>query len=333
MRRLFLLSLLPVLLAAQEPATRPLALPEAENQYLEAWDARDSDQAIPLPKVARKDRFALQWLASAASQVLPANPFPRGVKAWKEAEAVRRFLGAPAPLWAEHLRSTPMTLGGSYLALWRWGKPRVRDGRLDGNLRKAWEDKLLKGDGPAVVRDLALRHALCFALAEADLERFSQLKDRLEDAFPDIFPEFQSAFSILGVPAPTVHVWILPGMKSVDLSLSQLGGHHVRIQPDPGGNLPELPADTAWVVPTRDGSQPVASSYLEGTSLAEAEALVPRLEAAQRMAYLAPVRSAFEIYALMYFPIQIDLDTQGNVQRILMGDAALAKRFQPMPTP
>ena len=33
-----------------------------------------------------------------------------------------------------------------------------------------------------------------------------------------------------------------------------------------------------------------------------------------------------EAYALMYFPLQIDLDAKGNVLRIRMGDAALAKR-------
>jgi hypothetical protein len=333
MRRLFLLILFPAFLTAQDPALKPLSLSEAESRYLEAWDVREGNQAIPVPKVARPDHSSLQWLVSAANQSLPANPFPRGNQDWQEAEAVRRFLQAPPERSDEELKTLPMTLSGSYVALWRWGQPRARAGHLTNAQRRAWEDKLLGGSGPSVMRDLALRHALCFALAEADLERFAHLKDGLEEAFPETFPNFQSAFSLLGAPAPTVHLWTLPGKESVDLALNRLGGTHVRIAPAPDRGLLELPSDTAWVIPTRDGSQPNASSYLEGSSLQEADALVPRLKARQRSAYLAPVQSVFETYALMYFPIQIDLDPQGNILTIRMGDAALAKQLQPIPAP
>lgn len=311
----------PVALVAQ--TVQPIPLAEAEMRYLQAWDLRERDEAIPIPVVARKDQPRMRWLAAAASQGLPPDPFPKGGADWREAEAVRRFLRAPSEAGLETL---PLTLSGSYLALWRWGQLRVRDGSLDKPLRMQWEDRLLGGNGPAVVRDSALRHALCFALDEADGDRFTRLKERLEEDFPEFFPPFQNAFSLLGSPAPVLRLWALPGMEAVELALGELGGAKVRLEPDPGNGLPELPPDTVWVVPTRDGSLPDSASYLEGASLEEARLLAPRLEAAKRTAYLAPSRTVFEKYALMYFPLQIDLDGQGTIRRIRMGDAALAKR-------
>lgn len=321
MRLPCLILTVPIALVAQ--TLQPIPLAEAEMQYLQAWDSREREESIPIPAVARKHRSTMRWLAAAADQELPANPFTRGSGDWREAEAVRGFLRAPS---ASGLRTLPLTLGGSYLALWRWGQPRVRDGRLDKPLRMQWEDRLLGGNGPGVVRDLALRHALCFALDEGDGDRFAGLKERLEEDFPGFFTPFQNAFSLLGSPAPVLRLWTLPQMEAVDLPLGEMGGAKVRMEPDPGNGLPELPPDTVWVVPTRDGSLPDSASYLEGASLDEARRLAPRLEAAKRIAYLAPTRTMFENYALMYFPLQIDLDGQGNVLRIRMGDAALAKR-------
>lgn len=331
MRPSMLLSLAPALAIlavgsayAQDMDTGPLSLSHAENQYLEAWDIREGDGPITLPPVAAKDRAAMQWLAAATRETLPNNPFPRGGRSWKEAEAVRRFVGAAAKPIEGALQALTLTHGGSYVALWRWGQLKVRKGELTQTLRHRWEERLLDPVSPPVIRDSAMRHAFCFALAEADSERFAALKEKYEDDFGTLFPLFQSAFSLLGTPAPVVHLWRLPDLTSVDLPLSELGGRHVRFQPDPGKGLPALPPDTAWVVPTRDGSQPEASTYLEGASLFEARQLIPRLEAAGRTAYLAPVRKVFETYALMYFPIQIELDDQGNITRIRMGDAALA---------
>jgi hypothetical protein len=324
MRLPCLMPFVPMLLVAQVAV--PIPLPEAEAQYLQAWDYREGTEAIAVPLVARKDQPNLRWLVAAANEPLPVNPFSKGGQAWREAERLRHFLQEPPEGWAQDLKTLPLTLNGSYLALWRWGQPRVREGRLDKPLRLQWEDRLLERKGPPVVRDSALRHALCFALAEADGERFAQLKDRLEEDFPDLFPRFQNAFSLLGAPAPVVQLWSLPDLEAMDRSLGKLGGLKVNLVPDPGTGLPEMPPDTVWVVPTREGSQPRASSYLEGASLEEAKRLIPRLEAAQRRAYLAPVRAAFEAYALMYFPLQIELDAEGKVLRIRMGDAALTKQ-------
>lgn len=326
MRPQFLSPLLAVSLAAQSLAGQaPVQpLPEAVDQYLDAWDLREGNRPLPVPVVARGDRAALKWLVAAANQALPANPFPSGSPAWREAEDIRRLLLAPKNAWAKSLKERPFVESGSFLALWRWGQPKARNGNLERPLRHLWEDRLLEAGSPGVVRGLALRHAFCFALAEGDTERFSTLKDRHEDDFKDLFPGFQRAFALLGAPAPVVHLWSLPGLTSVDLPLSSLGGRRLRFEMDPGKDLPVLPPGTVWIVPTTEGRQPDASSYLEGSSLEEAKRLVPRLQAAGRTAFLAPSRSVFEAYALMYFPIQIELDEAGNIRRILMGDAARA---------
>jgi len=184
-----------------------------------------------------------------------------------------------------------------------------------------------------VVQDSALRHALCFALDEGDGERFARLKERHEETFPEVIPKFQNAFALLGAPAPVVPLWSLPGLEPLTVSLGSLGGTRVRMEADPGKGLPALAPGTVWVVPTRRGSQPAGSSTLEGDSLAEAERLVPRLAGTGRTAYLAPVRAMFETFALMYFPIEFELDPRGWITRIRMGDAALAKRAQPRPAP
>lgn len=319
--------LLPLLLAVQPllGQSEPQPLREAVDQFLNAWDMREGDQPLKVPAVARRDRPAMQWLAAAANLKLPGNPFPKGSPSWREAEDVRRFLQAPKDRWEKDLAALPFVESGSFLALWRWGQPKARTGALDRSQRQLWEDRLLEAGSPSVVRALALRHAFCFALAEGDGERFAALKDQAEDDFKDLFPSFQRAFALLGAPAPVVHLWTLPELKSVDLPLSGLGGTRLRFEMDSGKGLPVLSPGTVWIVPTLEGSQPNASSYLEGDSLAEAKRLVPRLQAANRTAFLAPSRSVFETYALMYFPIQIDLDEAGTIRRILMGDAALAR--------
>ncbi len=324
MRRSCFMLFVPMVLVAQEVPVLPLA--EAEATYLQALDEREGAGPVPLPAVAPPDQAALRWLSAAAEQDLPANPFPAGGAAWREAEGVRRLLRAAPHEWGKSLKTLPVTLGGSYLALWRWGQGKVREGRMGKALRILWEDRLLAEGGPGMVRSSALRHALCFALAEADLERFGRLKEWQEDAWSDFFTRFQNAFSLLGSPAPVVRLWSLPRMEPADVSLAELGGLQVRLEPDPGAALPDLPPGTAWIVPTRDGVQPEESSYLEGVSLEEARSLAARLEAAGRTAYLAPTRSVLEAYALMFFPARIVLDRQGRIKSIRMGDAALAVR-------
>lgn len=334
MRRLPLLPMLSVLAVSLAAAPPSLPLAQAETRLLEAYDNRESDERIPIPPVDRKNRAAIHWLGAAANTTVPGNPFPKGGRLWREAEAVRDLLNSSPDHWVESLRALPLSQGGSYLALWRWGQVRVRDGRMDKALRVQWEDKLLEGKGPGIVRDYALRHALCFALADADEARFAQLKDSADEDAADPVQKFQRAFALLGSPSPVLHLWRLPELKSVDLPLDQLGGLHVVIQADPGQGLPDLPVDTAWVVPTREGAQPPDFPDLVGSSLEEARQLIPRLNESRRHAYLAPVRSVLEKYALMYFPIFIDLGVDGAIRRICMGDAALARKpDQPKPTP
>jgi hypothetical protein len=325
MRPQILLSMFMAFLVFHPLLSQPLPLREAEDRYLDAWDLQEGNALLQVPSVSSRDRATLKWLVAAANQSLPANPFPKGSSSWQEADRLRRFLRVPREGWSRDLAKLHLSLSGSYLALWRWGQPKTRSGALDRSLRQAWEDRLLEGSAPVVVKGLAFRHALCFALAEGDVDRFTGLKARFEEDSLDYLLAFQKAFSLLGAAAPVVRLWKLPAMEPVDLSLGQLGGRSLRFEMDPGTGLPAFPAGTVWVVPTSEGSLPEASLYLEGDSLEEAERLVPRLQAAGRIAYLAPSRSVLEAYALMYFPLQMDLDEQGTVIGIRMGDAALAK--------
>jgi len=306
-------------------AAPPRPLQEAEAGYFEAYDTSDDAAVLEIPKVAPRDRPVMQWLAAAASQDMPRNPFRKGSKAWTEAESLRRLLASSPGAWAGAIESQSLTMSGSCLAFWRWGRLCARDGRMGKDLRHRWEDKLLASRPPDVLMGYALRHALCFALYEADEDRYSKLKEAWSGYAPDVFVGFQRAFALLSVPSPSFSLWKLPEIVPADLSLSELGTKRVWISADPSVGLPDLPPDTTWIVPTEKGLQPEGSISLVEPDLIQARRLSAKLTAAKRVAYLAPVRKPFETYALMYFPILIELDAAGIIRKIQMGDAALVK--------
>lgn len=306
-------------------AAPPKSLPEAETSFLEAYDAQEDARDLKAPMVALADRSALKWLVESATKAIPTNPFRRGSAPWREAESLRHLSALPTDSWLKAIESQPLTLRGSRLGLWRWGQSRVRDGRMGAGLRRQWEDKLLASGTSDLLFEYALRHALCFALAEADEVRFAQLKERWSAPAPDIFLDFQRAFALLGSPSPLFTLWKLPDMTTGDFSLHALGTHRIWIAADSGKGLPELPADAIWIMPTKQGLQPEGQNTLLEPELSEARSLAARLQEAKREAYLAPVRKPFETYALMYFPILIELDAEGSIRKIRMGDAALAK--------
>jgi hypothetical protein len=181
-----------------------------------------------------------------------------------------------------------------------------------------------------MIQGFALRHALSFALAEADEPRFAQIKERWSDLDGSQVMAFQRAFSLLGSASPRFRVWRLPDLRPDDLSLSEMGGRTIWMAADSGQGLPELESDTVWLVPTREGSQPEGEDSLVEPGLTEGKSLSNRLQAAGRKAFLAPVRAPFERCALMYFPIRIELTSSGDIRSIRMGEAALAT---PAPLP
>jgi len=296
----------------------------AEAAVLDEYDLRGGDGEFKLPLVRPGDRPALKWLIAVASSVDPANPFPKRGRDWKEAEAIRGLWAAAPEEWPRLIAAQTLVLNGSKLAFWRWGQQQVRNHRMGPELRRTWEDHLLAAPRVPMVFGYALRHALSFALAEADESRLGVLKDRWSEEDPDQFLAFQRAFALLGAPSPRFRIWRLPDIRPDDLTFSEMGGRVLWIAEDSGKTLPELGEGTTWIVPTADGSQPEGSDSLEGPTQRQAENLTQRLQAVGRKAFLAPVREPFVKCALMYFPIRVELAEGGTIRSILMGDAALA---------
>jgi hypothetical protein len=296
--------------------------PDAESALLEAYDWGRPLPAAPKLKGPRGLEY--QWLRAAATfdpdHGLPANPFATGRKR-SEAEALQHLFRGPADRTGAALRALPLHESGTALALWRWGQLQVRKGRFDPTLRRAWEDRLL-GAGPALTRGYALRHALCWALAEGDEARLSSIRSAAGATSEETLKGFQRLFGLLGGPAPVLRLWTLPGLDYRDLRLDQMGGLRTWICPLENGPLPELPTGTSWIIPSASASLGERDASLSEPLLKEGQALAERLQAAGRFAFFAPSQTAFESLGLAWFPILIELDGKGDIRTIRMGDAA-----------
>jgi hypothetical protein len=265
-----------------------------------------------------------QWLQATATfdpaQGLPISPFATG-QGRREAEAFRRLLKAPKDQLSGALQTLPLRETGTALGLWRWGQRQVRTGTFDPTLRRIWEDRLLTA-GPALTRGYALRHALCWALAEQDEGRFTTVRAKTNEDAEDTLKGFQRLFGLLGGPAPVLRLWSLPELEYRDLSLGQMGATRAWIRPAEDGPLPETPAGTAWIIPSANGNLDERDASLSESLLAEGQALAARFRSTGRSALFAPSRPAFERLGLAWFPILIELDGQGAIHAIRMGDAA-----------
>jgi hypothetical protein len=295
---------------------------EAENALLEAFDLGAPLPATPaLPGEAA---LQYQWLRAAATfdlaQATPDSPFAGG-RPGQEAEALRRLLRLPKDHLKGALKALPLQQTGTALALWRWGQFRVRAGALDASTRRLWEDRLLSA-GPGLTRGYALRHALCWALAERNVARFSTLKARSGEEGAETVAGFQRLIGLLGSSSPVLRFWTLPGLDYRDLRLDELGAPRVWIRPAEDAPFPELPKGTAWVIPSASGSLDERDASLTGATLNEGQSLSSRLRLDGRTAFFAPSRAAFLQVGLAWFPILIDLDAKGHLRSIRMGDAA-----------
>lgn len=299
-------------------AAPPAPLHVAATQLLEAYD---SGAELPRPEVRRSDRPSLEWLRAALEDKTPSNPFPKGTREYREAEALLK-LQAQDPAHAAFQALRP-TLIGTQARLWNWGKQAVRLGHWSQAHRQAWENRMLLPDVHPTLRGWAIRHALCFALAEADEARLTSLREQHGEDLPGFFQTFQRAFGLLGGPAPRFDLWSVPDLKPVDPALSELGA---RIWVAPF-ELPP-PFDAAWIIPASASDLPVYASRLDGESLAEAVRTADQFRAAFRTGHFAASRAPWEERALAYFPIEIRFDESKRVKSIRMGDAAQAR-----PTP
>ena len=295
---------------------------EDELALLEAFDWGRS--LPPEPRLKGPAVLDCRWLRAAATfdptHGLPANPFASG-GGRREAEALRSLLKAPQERLGDALKALPLRHSGTALALWRWGQSQVQSGTVPAARRRAWEDRLLTA-GPALTRGYALRHALCWALAEKDEARLATVRSLAGQDAEETLLGFQRLFGLLGGPSPVLRLWPLPAAGYRDLQLDQLGAVRIWIRPAEEGPLPELPAGTAWIIPSTSGSLDERDASLSGTTLTESQSLADRLRATGRAAHFAPSRTAFERLGLAWFPILIELDGRGNLQSIRMGDAA-----------
>lgn len=306
-----------------EVRSAPPTAAQLQDQALDAYD-----WGRPLPAAPRgSGAAAYRWLQAAATfdplTAPPADPFPPGAGR-REAEALRALMQAPPARLTQRLAALPLRQAGTALALWRWGKAQVREGRFTPGIRRAWEDTLL-AKGPGLTRGYALRHALCWALADQDEARFTALKARAEASAEPILSQFQRLFGLLGGPSPVLRLWTLPGQDYQDLRLDQLGARRIWIYPAGEDAWPELPAGVAWIIPSLEAGMDERSASIPGGLATEARALSARLQAAGRTAHYVPSRAAFEDLGLAWFPILIDLDGQGNIRTVRMGDAAPRK--------
>lgn len=305
----------------QPPAPPPVPLAEAAARLLDAYDQGGEGAEPPEEGVAPADRPSLRWLRAAMAQDLPGNPFPRGSAPWKEAEALRALLQAPAERRGEALGRVTLLETGSQLALWRWGKGLSRAGALPPPLRSAWEDALLGAPLPTLVSAYALRHALCFALAGDDLARFAELKAKFASQAPEQILVFQRLFGILGTPGPPFALWRLPEMTAESRGLGALGGGRVWIRFLEPMAIPALPEGTVWLIPM-EKPQDAPPGAPAPTPNAVAAEVIQRLGPGRR-AWLSPVPEDLEAEGLSLFPVLLEFEG-GNLRRIRMGDAAPA---------
>ncbi|BDU78419.1 TonB C-terminal domain-containing protein [Mesoterricola sediminis] len=302
------------LLCLQAHAERPARVPYAESADL-VLGALEEGAALPPPPAASTDPAALAWLRAAAGPGRPRNPFRPGTDRWREAEAVRRLASAPDP--ARALADLPLTLDGSGLAVWRWG----RAAGAAPALRRLWEDRILGAPVAGLLRGWALRHALCFALAEADRDRFTALREAWGEDAPGDFLGFQRAFALLGAPTPMFRLWSLPGLDYRETDLRGLGGEAFLITPF-RGEAP-APGEGQWILPVEEGRLGGFPVSLPGQAMERARDLAARMAAAGREGWLLPGEEPLQAWGLVLFPVRIRLAPDGTVRSIRMGDAAL----------
>lgn len=302
------------------PARRPPKFLTRELAEHQLFSAFDDERPLPLLKVAPKDRAALQWLRNAAEQSLPKNPFPKGSAPFKEAESLLKVLAAEPGTWSTQIGKLSLTMTGSHLALWRWGRLQVRAGHMNKALRQDWEDRLLLAE-MAGIRGLALRHALCWALSEGDEARFMALKGEYGHEVPDLFSGIQKLLGWIGGTSPTFRLWKFPEFAYADLRMDQLEATRIWICPAEK-ELARFHPGTAWIIPSQAGRTPGRATQLSAPDKAEALELLPRIESAALKPWLAPQRQEWEEAGLLFFPILIELDADKRVKSIRMGDAA-----------
>jgi hypothetical protein len=227
-------------------------------------------------------------------------------------------MNRPAKDFSKAVKVLPLKAPGTAIALWRWGQTQVQRGRFNPTQRRAWENRLIT-TGLPLTRGYALRHALCWALAEGDEARFTELRTMTDATAEDIVTGFQRLFGMLGGPLPVLRLWSLPALEYQDQAFAS--AHRIWIYPLEEGPLPDVPEGTIWIIPSEVGAQDERNATLEISTQQEGKTLADRLSRAGRQAWFAPSRPALERIGLVWFPALLEVDEKGNLARIRMGDA------------
>lgn len=311
------------------PPAQIAPAPQVDPAVQALLEAFDYERELPAPP-SLKGQAALRygWVRTAATfdpaGPPPPNPFRRGA-AHQEVAAFRQLMGSPGEGLAPALATQSLREPGTALAFWRWGRRQVRAGHWGDAVRRAWEDRLVTCDLP-LVRGYGFRHALCWALAQGDETRFTDLRAKAPEGIRELLPGLQRLFGLIGGVSPVMRLWSLADLGYQDVALDQLGASRIWISPAPAAApLPTLPAGTAWVIPSETGLLDAREAALSPPLAAEGAAVAERLRAGGLGGWFAPSRTAFEALGLDWFPILIDLDAKGRVTRIRMGDAAPAQ--------
>jgi len=301
--------------AMQIPEPAPQTLEALENQMLEAFDFGFEARLPSLPPDRNLDTAKLTWLHGAAYLSMPVSVFPNGSLEHGEAVRIIDFLKAKVPPTVASLNSLNMRLTGSHLALWRYGQAAIRDGTWNQNIRIHWENILMDKSVHPLIRGLALRHALCWALAEKDDVRLANLKNSSVGAeMPSLFPLFQKAFASLGGSLSPLRLWT---SSFNPVENYEAHAHRIWLCPDPDFSPPEKTMD--WIVPLLEGS--LVGSRENPLWRPGAERLLKEDGFGDYNVMVAPFKKDLELLGIALFPALVELDSGGKITGIKMGDA------------
>jgi len=301
--------------AIQTPETEQETLETLEYQILEAFDCGVS---FDLPRLSPKralDQAKLQWLYSAANLSTPVSVFATNSSEEKETARIIKFLNTDKIPTKLSLSKLSLRLSGSQMALWRFGQANVRSGKWDPNARQCWEDRLLDNSVHPIIRGFALRHALCWALAEKNEKRFADLKNaQIGEDVPSFFSLFQKTFALLDGPLTGLRLWTS--------SFNEVSGAHpigasIWVCPEP--DLKPPGTVTAWIIPILDS--PAGGNSDTTPWETRANQLLKSRNIADCKMFFAPFQKDFEVLGIALFPALIELEQSGNIKSIMMGDA------------
>lgn len=310
-------------------------LQKAEDEILTAYDNYVEGEALPIPTLKGSSRMERDWLLSSLQKSIPKIPFKKGTRSNSEAEQICILVQTPIEKHTkliQMLHTLHPILTGSHAAIWRWGQSHTRNKEMPKDLRLAWEDLLLSTGVNPIIQGWALRHALCFALAEADEFRFSHIKDGFINEYTKLVIPFQNAFGLLGGKPPRFYLWSLPNISQMDVPLHLLGK---RIWIAPIDELPPpVDTDSLWIIPAFSSNLPSDSSSLDVSSRNECKEIINQIMSKQILSKVsntricfAASRAPFEEIAFIFFPIEILLDDEkGIVKHLRIGDAAKERK-------